>query len=165
MKLLFALMLILLSNTVFCAPSEIQWHNYNEGIKKVKAESKPAIIDFHTDWCKWCKVMDEKTFNNPDVKKILMEDFISIRINPEKSKEKITYDGKEFSAMEFSSAAGVRGFPAVVFMDSKGKLITMLPGYVPAETFKSITGYIKKECYAQGLSFEDYVDQKGKCGK
>ncbi len=144
-------------------PNEIQWKNFTNGYKDVLSKKKPAIIDFYTDWCHWCKVMDEKTFNDAKVKEKLVKNFVSMRINPEQSKETISYEGKQYSAMEFIQALGIQGFPALAFMDNKGKLITLIPGYVPPEVFIQLLNYISDECYAKGMPFEEWQKKAGKC--
>lgn len=159
LSLLFILMLPLSS----FAAEGIKWVSFNDGIARVKKEKKPAIVDFYADWCHWCKVMDAKTFTDSAVKKILLEQYITIRVDPDREKEKIKYDGKSFSATEFAGALGIQGFPSVVFMDKEGKLITVLPGYVDAKTLLPILGYIRTECYEQKVTLEDYLKKKGKC--
>jgi thioredoxin-related protein len=161
--LLFLPLLITLS---FCAQApkyDLKWYNWTDGIAQVKAKKKPAIVDFYTDWCKWCKVMDEKTFNEKTIKAMLKKDFICMHINPETSKETITFDGKTFKPMEFAQALGVQGFPALVFVDKEGKLITLIPGFIPPEQFIQYLHYIKDECYAKNVKFEDYEKNGGKC--
>jgi thioredoxin-related protein len=117
---------------------ELKWAGFNKGRALVVKKKKPAVIDFYTDWCRWCKVMDTEVYNSKKIKRLLLKNYITIKINPEKSKEKIQYDGKTFSAMELAQALGVRGFPATVFMDRKGEFVTMLPGYIPPETFLQV---------------------------
>jgi len=145
------------------AAEGIKWVAFNDGIAQVKKTKKPALIDFYADWCHWCKVMDSKTFTDAEVKQILTEQYITIRIDPDKEKGKLQYDGKTFTAMEFAQGLGIQGFPSVVFMDSQAKLITVLPGYVDAKTLLPILGYIRKECYEQKVTLEDYINKKGKC--
>ena len=42
----------------------LKWHSFDEGSTKAKAEGKQILIDIYTDWCHWCKVMDEKTYSD-----------------------------------------------------------------------------------------------------
>ena len=41
---------------------QVTWIGFNEGLEKAAKEKKNILVDFYTDWCHWCKVMDEKTF-------------------------------------------------------------------------------------------------------
>jgi thioredoxin-related protein len=142
---------------------DLNWQNWTDGYGAVKSKKRPAIIDFYTDWCKWCKVMDEKTFRDPAVTAMLKKSFVTMRINPETSKETIGYDNKQFSAAEFAQGLGVQGYPALAFMDKEGKFITLLPGFIPPETFIQLLKYVKDECYAKNVSFDDYQKNGGKC--
>ena len=33
----------------------------DDALKLSKESNKPIMIDFYTDWCGWCKVLDEKS--------------------------------------------------------------------------------------------------------
>ena len=162
MKTLILFFFVLVS---FVSAEGLKWLGFTDGTAKVKKQSKPAVIDCYTDWCGWCKKMDQTTYGDKKVGNLLSKSFVCIKINPETSKEKIAYDGKEFTTMQFMQALGVQGFPATAFMDKQGKLITMLPGFIPAETFYQILTYINDECYSKGVSFEDYQKQTGGCKK
>lgn len=142
---------------------EVVWYGFDEGLAKANKEEKPVLIDFYTDWCHWCKVMDEKTFKNNDVAKKLKDRFIAIRIDAEAQNETVTYKGQNFTNMELTRAFRVTGFPSLGFLDSAGEVITVIPGFIPPETFIDILGYIDKECYKKSISFDDYVKKKGDC--
>ena len=55
---------------------ENEWLSFTEGIELAEQEKKPVVIDFYTSWCRWCKVMDEKTFSDPEVQSYLAEYFV-----------------------------------------------------------------------------------------
>lgn len=154
--------LLLLFSICFAFGGEIEWHSFNTGYKKAVKEKKPIVIDFYADWCKWCKVMEKKTFTDPKVVKKLKKEFICIRIDTEDMKDKIEFEGKTFSPTQFLSAFGARGLPTVVFMDDEGKPITMIPGFIDAQRFLSLLGYMKDECYKQQVTLEEYMEKK-KC--
>jgi thioredoxin-related protein len=126
-------------------------------------DHRPVVIDFYTSWCKWCKVMDERTFSKPDIAAYLGEHFVSIRINAESKTDRLTYDGKAYTPVELTRHFGVRGFPSLAYLDREGKLITVVPGFVPPETFLPLLKYINKECYKQQMTFEEFMKRKGEC--
>jgi thioredoxin-related protein len=142
---------------------DVKWLSFQDGYQKVLKEKKPAVIDFYADWCTWCKVMDKKTFANLKVAKQLKTNFICIRINPDSTNQKINYNGKTFTNLTFGQALGMQGLPLIVFMDKSGQFITSRPGYVEADAFLPLLEYIKKECYNQKISLQDYLDKKEKC--
>jgi len=143
--------------------SKVTWLSFNEGLEKAAKEKKNILIDFYTDWCHWCKVLDEKTFRDPAVARKLSERFVTIRINAESKTESVRYKGKNFTNIELTRAFRITGFPSLGFLDQNGDVITLVPGYVPPETFIYILDYIEKECYKTKMSFEEFMKRKGEC--
>jgi thioredoxin-related protein len=142
---------------------KVTWLSFDEGLAKAKSEKKNMIVDFYTDWCHWCKVMDEKTFNEANVSKKLKSRFIAVRLNAEDGSKTANYKGQEFTNIELTQAFGVRGFPSLAFIDPTGEVITIVPRYVPAETFSYLLEFIDTGCYKKQMKFEDYMKKKGKC--
>lgn len=140
-----------------------QWVTFDVGMTLAAKEKKPVIIDFYTSWCRWCKVMDEKTFSDPEVQAYLAEHFVTIRLNAESRSERYTYRGKEYSPVDLTRSFKVRGFPSLAYLDGDGELITIVPGFVPKETFLPFLHYIKKECYKQQMSFEEFLEKQEEC--
>lgn len=138
-----------------------QWLSFDKGLDHAKQSNKPVLIDFYTDWCHWCKVMDEKTFQNKDVEKRLTAEFVTIRINAEDQNSTVQFQGKSYTHPELTQYFGVRGFPTLAFLNSESEIITLIPGYVPAETFVHVLDYIRLKCYEKQMSFEDFVKSGG----
>jgi thioredoxin-related protein len=145
------------------APAVAVWRSFDSGMELALKEKRPVVIDFYTSWCKWCTVMEEKTFSEPGISRYLAEHFVAIRINAESRSEKLTYKGEELAPIELTRRFGVRAFPSVAFLDTEGELITIVPGFIPPETFLPMLRYIKKECYKQRMSFEDFLKRQQEC--
>ena len=45
-------------------PEKVEWYTFDKGVDQAKKENKLLVVDFYTDWCHWCKVMDKETFAN-----------------------------------------------------------------------------------------------------
>lgn len=157
--LLMALVLLLFSHVHAADPS---WLKFNEGLAKAGKENKFVLVDFYTNWCHWCKVMDEKTFQEATVAKKLQQRFVKVRLNAEAEDESVTFQNKTYTNVEFTQAFGINSYPSLAFLDSKGKVITLIPGYVPAEEFITILNYIDQKCYEKQVSFEDFK-KSGSC--
>jgi len=140
--------------------AEVKWLGFDAGIEKALEEKKPVLIDFYTEWCHWCKVMDDKTFNAEEVAKKLSDDFVCIRLNAEDQKSSLNFDGKMYTNAEFTQALGVSGFPTLAFIDDAGQFITKVPGYVPAKDFVNILNYIDKKYYEKNMSFEEFLEKE-----
>ena len=65
------------SNTV---EEEINWMSLEEAMEAGKKQKKKVFIDVYTDWCKWCKVMDERTFNQPEVIEYMNKNFYACQV-------------------------------------------------------------------------------------
>jgi thioredoxin-related protein len=142
---------------------ENEWLSFGEGMALAEREKKPVVIDFYTSWCRWCKVMDEKTFSDPEVQSYLAEHFVSIRLNAESRSERYSFKGKQYTPVELTRAFGVRGFPSLAYLDRDGELITIVPGFIPKDTFLPFLHYIQKECYKQQMTFEDFLEKEEEC--
>ena len=139
------------------------WLPFDEGMALAAKENRQVVIDFYTSWCHWCKVMDRETFADPEVKKYLAENFVTIRINAESTTEKVKYKGQEMTPVALARAFGVRGFPSLAYLDRTGELVWVVPGFVPAKTFLPFLRYMQMECYNQQMSFEEFMKKKGEC--
>ena len=160
MKKMLFLTILLIWSVVLEATG---WLDFNKGIVLSGKEGKPMLVDFYTDWCHWCKVMDEKTFSQKDVRDYLEKNFVAVRIQAEDREASVTYKNKTYSNVDFTRAAGIKGFPSIAFFDKQGNPITVIPGYIPPETFLLILKYIKQECYKQQMSLQDFLKKQEEC--
>jgi len=130
------------------------WGKFDEGMSDSMKSGKYAIVDFYTDWCGWCKKMDEEVFSRPDVSLRLSREFVTIRIDAE-SANPLTYKGQKTNARTFTGMMQVQGYPTLIVFNSKGDPVALLPGYVDAKTFMLFLDYVKREVYRK-QTFEDY---------
>jgi len=156
-----ALMIVSLAASTQGAP--LEWLPFDEAFEQALSQEKPLLVDFYTDWCHWCKVMDAKTFGDPEVAKALAQNFVLCRIQAEDSKASLRYRDATYSNVQFTQAMGVRGFPSIAFFDKEGNAITVVPGYVEAPTFMYMLSYVRDGCYARQMSFQEFMRRKGEC--
>ncbi len=138
---------------------------FNEGLEKSAKENKNMIVDFYTDWCHWCKVMDEKTFKEDHIAKKLSERFVTVRINAEDPNQSATFKGRTFNNVELTRAFQVSGFPSLAFISPEHEIITVMPGYIPAEQFSYILDYIDQKCWEKKMTLEEFIKKKGECAE
>ena len=55
--------------------NKIIWYSMSEGFTKAKKEKKMIVVDVYTDWCYWCKVMDQQTYGNAAIIKKMNKNF------------------------------------------------------------------------------------------
>jgi thioredoxin-related protein len=104
----------------------VSWEgNFEQALQKAKTGKKLVMVDIYTDWCGWCKRLDRDVYANGPVAEKLAKDFVSVKINPEKSA----------ASAQLARQFGTRGYPHIVFTDADGKKIGEIRGYVGPEAF------------------------------
>jgi thiol:disulfide interchange protein len=105
-----------------------------------RAQRRLVMVDLYTDWCVWCKKLDSDVYTDPAVEKEVARGFVPLKLNPEKQKE-----GADLAAKH-----AVQGYPCILFLDSSGKLVSRLDGFVPAEQFVKVLKDARKAALEAG---------------
>jgi thioredoxin-related protein len=137
-------------------PETIEWKSIVQALDSAPKQGKLIVLDVYTDWCGWCKRMDRDTYADSSVAAYLNSRFVASKMNPEKAGD-LMYDGKKFTQAEFGQALGIRGYPATVFFNEKGEVLTVVPGYIAAKEFLPMLKYFGEGIYAKGIKYEDYI--------
>ncbi len=155
-----------LANVTEDGAESINWISMEEGLKAMEGGDKKLFIDFYTDWCGWCKVQDRTTFKDPEVIKLINENFVAVKFNGE-HKDPITMDGQEFKYV----ASGRRGYhelaayflqnklsyPTVLLVNER-KEIYALPGYRKADALSPILAYYGMDFYQDAsIDWEEFT--------
>jgi len=80
-------------------------HDWATALQRAKAEHKPMLVDFYTDWCGWCKVQDTTTWRDADVARYVNSNMVAVKLDAER-------EGGEV-AVRFRPT----GYPTVVMYD------------------------------------------------
>ncbi|MBN1794037.1 MAG: thioredoxin fold domain-containing protein [Candidatus Omnitrophica bacterium] len=114
------------------AHAALSWrYSLRQALKEAKKTGTPVMIDFYTDWCHWCKKLDQDTYSDAAVKR-RAEYFLCVKVDGDKERELV-------------KAYGVRGYPTVLFLNSEGSTIGRIPGYVGPEDFLKVMDDVLKE--------------------
>jgi tetratricopeptide (TPR) repeat protein len=121
-------------------PEEIIFQtDFDVALKMASQDQKPMIIDFYTDWCKWCKVLDTVTYVDPLVIGMSLDN-IFVKIDAEAD----TALAREYA---------VSGYPTIVVAGPDGREMDRIWGYLPPTDF-----YNQVQLYLQGKeTLEDYL--------
>ena len=84
MKNILAVLLFAFTFNSFAQEVEFIKDDWAKASAAAQEQNKPIFIDFSTDWCGWCKVMDNKTFSDPEVIKFMNDNFICLKVDAEK---------------------------------------------------------------------------------
>jgi thiol:disulfide interchange protein DsbD len=105
----------------------IAWETeLEEGMERASREGKPVLIDTWATWCVNCRVLDRKTFGNPDVA-AEAERFVAIKVQLETAGSPVT--------KAFMERFGLRHYslPTTLLIGSSGKVRKVLKGVVGPE--------------------------------
>ncbi len=103
--------------------------------------NRPMIIDFYTDWCKWCKTLDTLTYKDSLVIGLSLDN-VFVKINAEVD----TALARKYA---------VSGYPTIVLTKSNGEEIDRIWGYMPPADF-----YNQIQLYMQGKeTMTDYQNR------
>ena len=124
------------------AIADINWMSWDQAVKANKSAAKPLIIDVYTDWCGWCKRMDETTFKDPRVAAYVNDNFYAVKLDAEQ-KGDIVYDGTTFSFQQqgkrgvhmlaASLLDGRLSYPSIVYLNGAMERTMISPGYKDAD--------------------------------
>ena len=106
---------------------KIKWLSPTEMSALYEKEKKPILVDVYTNWCHYCKVMDNTTWKNDSVAAYLNSHFYNVKIDAE-SKTSYLWLGKVFNYdanYKVNNLAvkllGVNmSYPSTVFIPVKG---------------------------------------------
>lgn len=134
----------------------VNWYTFEEAVKLNEKNPKKIFVDLYTDWCSWCKVMDQKTFSHPEIADYLNENFYPVKFNAE-SKEPITFQGITFenrgqgrrSPHDLAAALlqGKMSYPSVAYLDENNQLLTAVPGYYSPTQIEPILVFFAEDHY------------------
>ena len=125
----------------------IKWFAYDEGLKLAKKSNKQIVIDFTAKWCGWCKKMEKEAFIDPQIVKIMNEEFVAVRVDGDSRKE-LDIDGYKITEQQLARQEfRVTGYPAFWFLESDGTKIGPIKGYKPTAQFLTALNFIKDRQY------------------
>ncbi len=123
----------------------ILWKDYTPGMALGRQEEKSIFLYFHAPWCTYCTKLKKTTFKDERVLAYLNENFVSIQVDTDQNKA---------LAEEWQ----VRGLPTMWFLESDGKKINRMPGYVEADQLLKILEFIHTKSYTT-MEFREFMNQ------
>ncbi len=166
--LAFAGFLVMGSMNTIEPPVEeaVEWLTFEQAVQKSKTEKRKIFIDLYTDWCGWCKVMDKKTFAEPNVAKVLNEKYYAVKFNAEQREDVVFRDhtfkfvaqGRSgYHELAASLMQGKMSYPTGVFLDENFAILTPLQGYREAAEFHSVATFYGYDHYKTIKSKEEWA--------
>ncbi|HOI32485.1 MAG: thioredoxin family protein [Bacteroidales bacterium] len=152
-----AVLLFLVSYSAVTQETKIDWLDFETAVEKMKTKPKKIFIDMYTDWCGWCKKMDKETFANPVIAAYMQENFYMVKFDAERSDTVVFANrtfvnpnpGKSRSSHELAQALlqGKMSYPSYVFMNEEMRIISVVPGFFPAQNFEPVIHFFGSNAY------------------
>jgi thioredoxin-related protein len=139
--------------TALAAPA---WRSWDAGLREAATSGRPVLVDVYTDWCGWCKRMDRDVYARPDVQDYLARKFVTVKLDAE-SGEVARYGGRTYTSRTLAARFGVTGYPATLFLSSKGAELGNVPGYLGPQDFLLLLRFIGEGHAGRGEKLEDFM--------
>ncbi len=165
--LILAIIALLSSYTTFA--QDIHWVSLEEAISLQKKKPKKILMDVYTVWCGPCKMLDKRTFKNPDLAAYVNENYYAVKFNGE-GNSKVTYKEQTFvnkdydeakkntrnSPHDFARYLQINAYPTIVFFDEDTNVITPLRGFFSAQQLELYLKLFKNDTHKSIKSQEEF---------
>lgn len=139
----------------------LQWVALEDGVKRASAQGQYVFVTVYTDWCTYCRRLNNVTFKAAPVLDELEKNFQSVRINAESAKT-VVWQGKRMSERDVAGKEwGVTGYPTMLFLSPKGEIIGTYSAYAEPDLMVQLLTYISSGARERKVSFEDFVEGSG----
>ncbi len=152
MKHYFAIVVILacmlLETRVSVAQTKTYQFEQLDSLQKI--ERRNVLVFIHTDWCKYCQIMQNTSFKNGSISKILNEKFYFIKLNAE-DKRSIVCNGLTFKYKPTGVNTGINElaeqlgtvdnklvYPTLCFLNADNEIIFQYPRYINMTDLRAI---------------------------
>jgi len=131
--------------------TEIQWLNLNKAEELSEKYDTDMLIFFFRNGCPDCKQMKEKTLKDPEIIKLINENFFPVMLDG-RTKDTIIYNGKKYSNQQPIKAGSffrhdlyhelvIDGghqyyYPYIIIIDGNHNIKEYLPGAYPSIRLK-----------------------------
>lgn len=139
-------------NGLVLSGQTVNWLSWEEALDKTELEPRKILVDIYTEWCTWCKKMDQTTFADPELVEYLNNNYYSIKFDAQ-SKNPITYKNETYYLENSIWKGGYhqltavitqnqsRKLPTIVFLDESSDPIQAIPGFRNAQEMKLMATY------------------------
>jgi hypothetical protein len=95
----------------------VEWHPWGEeAFARARTENKPILLDIGAVWCHWCHVMDRESYEDPEMARIINQNYIAVKVDRD---ERPDVDTRYQAAVQAISGQG--GWPLTAFLTPDGR--------------------------------------------
>lgn len=113
-------------NTQDNSQSTINWQPWSDTVfEQAKREHKFVFLDLEAVWCHWCHAMEEKTYHDPAVIKLIQQKYIAVRVDQDANPD-------------ISNRYEDYGWPATIVFSAEGSEIVKRRGFIQPQLMGSL---------------------------
>ncbi len=99
------------------AEQPIEWHPWGEeAFALAKRTGRPVLLDIGASWCHWCHVMDEGTYSDDEVARLLQQHFVAVKVDRDQRPEVDRRYQRQIGTL-----TGEGGWPLTAFLTPDGE--------------------------------------------
>jgi uncharacterized protein YyaL (SSP411 family) len=111
--------------------TKVSWLQWNEeSFKKAKELDKPILLGISAVWCHWCHVMDQTTYSDSEVARLIEDKFVPIRVDRDQRPD-------------IDKRYNMGGWPSTAFLTPDGEILTG-GTYIPPQQMKALLEHISR---------------------
>jgi len=145
------------------AHNPVNWYPWGkEAFEKAEKENKLIFLSIGYSTCHWCHVMEEESFIDVDVAKLLNAHFVSIKVD----REAYPQIDKKYQALYMTVHGERGGWPLSIFFSPK-KEVFFMGTYIPKEEgygskglFNLLPSFVKLQ--QEQKAFEETIEKHKK---
>ncbi len=100
------------------AEQPIEWHPWGpEPFEIARRTGRPVLLDVGASWCHWCHVMDEGTYSDGEVARLLAQHFVAVKVDRDQHPEVDRRYQRQVGAL-----TGEGGWPLTAFLTPEGEV-------------------------------------------
>ncbi len=104
----------------------VPWEPWSDqAFARARAEKRLVLLDVGAEWCHWCHVMDDTTYREPAVLRLLSDRYVPVRVDA---------DAQPDLANRYEDY----GWPATIVLDGDGRELVKFRGYIAPERMRSL---------------------------
>jgi uncharacterized protein len=111
--------------------TKVSWLEWNEeSFKKAQELDKPILLGISAVWCHWCHVMDQTTYSDREVARLIEDKFVPIRVDRDRRPD-------------IDKRYNMGGWPSTVFLTPDGEVLTGST-YIPPQQMPVLLEYVSR---------------------
>lgn len=148
----------------------LTFKDLREDLADANAEGKRLMILIEQRGCIYCKEMHENVFSDPEVKKLIEDNYFVIQINMFGDTEVTDFDGTELPERDMVNRWGAMFTPTMIFLPEEvpegetaaQAAVAIMPGAFAKGTTSALFEWVRDHGYEDGENFQAYVGRRAR---